>query len=58
MKERKMTRAYATLDVSWLLSVHQVYCQMIKHFTHKFTDPVEAINKATDVLVKYYNIEE
>jgi len=53
-----MTRAYATLDVSWLLSVHQVYCQMIKHFTHKFTDPVEAINKATDVLVKYYNIEE
>ena len=47
-----------TLDISWLLSAQQVYYQMIKHFTQRFTDTVEAVNRATDILVKYYNIEE
>lgn len=48
-----------TLDASWLLSVDRVYSQLMEHFSERFIDPVEAVNKATHILAKYYlNIEE
>ena len=49
----------STLDVSWLLSIDQTYSQLMEHLSNRFTDPVEAINKATLILAKYYlNLEE
>jgi len=43
-----------TIDVSWLLSVDLLYSQLMEHFSDRFTDPTEAINKATHILAKYY----
>ena len=46
-------------DLSWLFSVEETYSQLIEHLSDRFTDPTEAINKATHILAKYYlNIEE
>ena len=47
------------LDTPWLFSVEEIYSQLIEHLNDRFTDPTEAINKATHILAKYYlNIEE
>jgi hypothetical protein len=55
MRERRMN----TIDISWLLSVDQIYSQLMEHFSDRFTEPIEAINKATNILAKYYlNLEE
>jgi hypothetical protein len=43
----------------WLLRVEEIYSQLIEHLSDRLTNPVEAINKATQLLAKYYlNIEE
>jgi len=34
--------------------VEEIYAQLIEHFGERFFDPVEATNKATDFLSKYY----
>ena len=47
------------VDMLWLLRVEEIYSQLIEHLGDRFKDPVEAINKATHLLAKYYlNIEE
>jgi hypothetical protein len=43
-----------TLDVSWLLSVDQIYSQLMEHFSDRYADPIEAVNKATHIIAKYY----
>lgn len=39
--------------------IEKTYSQLIEHFSDRFAEPTEAINKATQFLAKYYlNIEE
>ncbi len=47
------------LDTMTVVSVEELYAQLMEHLNDRYTDPVEAINKATQLLAKYYlNIQE
>jgi hypothetical protein len=55
-RERRTTTIQ---DPLWLFDVEEIYSQLIEHLSERFIDPTEAVNKATDILAKYYlNIEE
>jgi len=56
MGERRMT---TFLNMLTTARVEEIYGQLIEHFGDKFSDPIEAVNRATHFLSKYYlNIEE
>jgi len=45
-------------DMITITSVEEIYAQLIEHLGDRFSDPIEATNKATSFLTKYYlNIE-
>ena len=55
-RERRMTNIR---DTTWMLSVEETYSQLIEHISDRLTNPMEAINKATHILAKYYlDLEE
>jgi hypothetical protein len=55
LREREMT----LLNVLTIASVEEIYAQLIEHLGERFPDPIEATNKATYFLTKFYlNIEE
>jgi len=35
-------------------SIEEIYAQLIEHFGDRFSDPVEATNRSTSFLSKYY----
>jgi len=49
--ERRMTILLNAIPIT---RVEEIYAQLIEHFGERFFDPVEATNKATDFLSKYY----
>jgi len=42
------------LDMITIASVEEIYAQLIEHLGDRFSDPIEATNKATSFLTKYY----
>ena len=37
-----------------ITTVEKIHSQLMEHFNDRFTEPTEAINKATRFLAKYY----
>jgi len=47
------------LDAISIASIEEIYAQLIEHIGDRFSDPVEATNRATHFLTKYYlNMQE
>jgi len=46
------------LNAITIASVEEIYAQLIEHLGDRFSDPVEATNRATHFLTKYYILIE
>lgn len=56
---RRLRRTEKLQNMITITRVEKIQSQLMEHLSDRFTEPMEAINKATHFLAKYYlNIEE
>jgi hypothetical protein len=54
-----MRRTEKLQHMMTIARAEKIHSQLMEHLNDRFTEPTEAINKATQFLAKYYlNIEE